>query len=271
MARLVWGAVGSRRFEIGIDRGVLYPVGGVGVPWNGLVSVTEAPDKEENTVYYQDGVRYLTIPTIEEFAGVIEAFTYPDEFSVCDGTAFAYPGVGVSQQRRREFGLSYRTRVGSDVDLGATAYKLHIVYNALVEPQDRGYKTQSEDVEALNFSWNFSTTPVPAGLGLLPTSHIVIDSTKINPTALATIESYLYGTESTVPTLLSPAEIYEIIDPSDLTDGYEVVPNTTTGLYALNFGLGMDLVDTLTPGLYILGEGTRLSDVDEDGLYALEI
>lgn len=198
MAKLLWDAVGSRQYETGVDHGVLYVrVGGAyptGVVWNGLISVTESPSGAEATPQYADNIKYLNLVSVEEFGGTIEAFTYPDEFGVCDGTAEPQEGVLVGQQGRSAFGLVYRTRIGTDTNDDA-GYKLHLIWGALAAPSEKAYNTVNDSPEAITFSWELTTTPVPV-TGLKPTASITIDSTKVDPTALADLEEVLFGRDA---------------------------------------------------------------------------
>ena len=214
MAQLLsWDGVGEKLYESGVDHGVLYIPNGSGVydtgfAWNGLVSVTESPSGAEPNPQFADNIKYLNLLSAEEFGGTIEAFTYPDEFGQCDGTAEPEPGVIVGQQARKSFGLCYRTKIGNDVDGVDHGYKLHLVYGALVSPSEKAYQTINESPEAITFSWEFTTTPAPV-TGLKPTSVIVIDSTLVDPADLAALELVLYGDDTgpTQPKLPTPDEV----------------------------------------------------------------
>lgn len=210
---LSWDETGEKLYETGVDRGVLYPMGengyGEGVAWNGLTTVTETPSGAEATKLYADNIKYLEIRSAEEFGGTIEAYTYPDEWAECDGSAALATGVYAGQQPRKVFGLCYRTVLGNDVDLDKHGYKLHIVYGCTASPSERSYATINDSPEAITFSWEFSSVPVPV-TGHKPVSCITIDSTKVDATKLATLESILYGTggQSAVAARLPlPAEI----------------------------------------------------------------
>lgn len=209
MTRLIWRAVGESVYETGVDRGVLYVVGMSGVPWNGLTSVSENPSGGSSDAYYIDGVKYQNVPSSEEFEGVIEAFTYPNEFAQCEGTASPFNGLFVTAQPRKPFGLSYRTKVGNDIDGPEHGYKLHLVYNALAEPTNRVNKTVADATDPSSFSWKITTTPPPIS-GYKRTAHFVIDSRFASPTALFIIEDILYGNSSNDPRLPLPAEIFSI-------------------------------------------------------------
>lgn len=220
MAVLQWDQTGERFYETGVDRGVLYIPDSSGVydngyAWNGLVSVTEAPSGAEATAQYADNIKYLNLVSAEEFGGTIEAFTYPPEFGQCDGTVSPKVGVYVGQQPRKTFGLSYRTRIGNDVDADGHGYKLHLVYGALAQPSEKAYTTVNDTPEAITFSWEFTTTAVTdttSGSLLRPTAIITINSTEVASADLEALEALLYGTESDEPQLPLPAEVFELFD-----------------------------------------------------------
>lgn len=217
MAALVWDQTGDRLFETGVDHGVLYlpdetGVYDTGFAWNGLTAITEAPSGAEATPQYADNIKYVNLISAEEFGGTIEAFTYPDEFALCDGSVSAAVGLQVGQQARRSFGLSFRTLLGNDVDGQDHGYKLHLVYGCLAAPAERAYSTVNDSPEALTFSWEFTTTPVPV-TGLKPTSLIVVDSTLADPTALTALEVLLYGDETNEPALPTPDEVIAALTP----------------------------------------------------------
>jgi hypothetical protein len=212
---LTWDQVGERRYETGVDHGVLYIPNDTGVyengyAWNGLVSVTESPSGAESTKQYADNIPYLNLVSAEEFGATLEAFTYPDEWGQCDGTATPEPGITVGQQGRKSFGLSYRTKVGTDLNSDA-GYKLHLVYGGQAAPSEKAYNTVNDSPEAITFSWELTTTPVPVGTigGTVykPSAFLTVDSTKVDATSLAALEDMLYGTEGTDPTLPTPAEV----------------------------------------------------------------
>jgi hypothetical protein len=205
---LAWDAVGQRLFETGVKKGVLYPQNSLGayplgVPWNGLISVTESPSGAEANPLYADDIKYLNFLSNEEFGATIEAYTYPDEFAVCDGSAAIATGVTVGQQTRTSFGLAYRTALGNDIDDTDYGYKLHLIYGAKAAPSEKGYQSINDSPEAITLSWEISTTPV-AVTGLKPTASVVIDSTKVASATLATLEDMLYGTAGTDPYLPLP-------------------------------------------------------------------
>lgn len=214
MAALTWDDVGEKVYETGVDHGVLYladdaGVYNEGVAWNGLTTVTESPSGAAASAQYADNIKYLNLISAEEFGGTIEAFTYPDEFAACDGTALPSPGVAVGQQARKGFGLCYRSKVGNDVDGMDHGYKLHLVYGALAAPSDKAYATVNDSPEAIAFSWDFTTTPVPV-TDYQPTALLVIDSTTADPAALASLEALLYGEGATDAALPLPDAVIEL-------------------------------------------------------------
>lgn len=199
MSKLVWDAIGERFYETGIDHGVLYPVESGAYPkgyaWNGLTNVSESPSGAEQTALYADNIKYLTLTSAEEFGLTIEAYTYPDEWEACDGTASLATGVKIGQQSRKKFGLSYRSKIGNDVDGDAHGYKLHLVYGCSASPSERGYATVNDSPEAITFSWEITTTPITLD-GYKPVSLITIDSRTVNPDKLASLENILYGLDA---------------------------------------------------------------------------
>lgn len=218
MAILVWDAVGGRIFEAGCDHGVLYPRDAsgaypLGVPWNGLVSVTESPEGGEPNPQYADNIKYVNIPSAEEFKGTIEAFTYPDEFAPCDGSAEPVSGVRIGQQPRSTFGLSYRTLIGNDTEGTAHGFKIHLIWGALASPSEKANTTVNDSPEPVTFSWEFSTTPV-AVTGYRPTSYMVIDSTVVSAAKMTALQEALYGNASTgVAHLPTPDAVLAIVGP----------------------------------------------------------
>lgn len=210
MSRLVWDQTGERLYETGVKMGVLYPqVSGAypkGVAWNGLTAVTESPSGAEATALYADDTKYLSLMSAEEFGATIEAYTYPDEFAQCDGSAEIADGVSIGQQKRKAFGLCYRTVLGNDTDNNDYGYKLHLIYGALAAPSEKAYATINDSPEAITFSWEVSTTPVSVE-GFKPTASITIDSTKADPTKLKALEDILYGATETEARLPLPNEV----------------------------------------------------------------
>jgi hypothetical protein len=211
MARLIWDAVGERLYYTGLDQGVLYMPSVAGVPWSGLISVEENPSGGGPRPFYIDGVKYLNISAAEEFEATINAYTYPDEFAECDGTVAVRPGMMVTQQPRKEFGLSYRTLVGNDVDGNDHAYKIHIIYNALAAPSPWVNKTIDNSVAPSTFAWDISTRP-PLTEGYKRSSHVILDSRELQPEHLSIIEDILYGNELEASRLPDFDELVEILD-----------------------------------------------------------
>ena len=219
MAKLVWDEAGKHIYETGVSKGVLYVMSDTpgtyekGVAWNGLSSVSESPTGAEVSAIYADNIKYLNLMSREEFEGSIEAYTYPDEFMACDGSASPEDAKGfiVGQQDRKTFAFCYQTKVGNDLNPEA-GYKIHIIYGALASPSERSYETVNDSPEAMTFSWDITTTPV-AVTGFKPTAHVELDSTKIDKTKLEKIEAKLYGTDepSGEPTLLMPDEIINML------------------------------------------------------------
>ena len=215
MAKLVWDEVGSRFFETGVKNGVLFvqnDEGGynTGVVWNGLTAVTESPSGAEETPLYADDIKYVVFYSNEEFKATVEAYTYPEEFEQCDGSASLGKGVTVGQQARRSFGLVYKTAVGNDIQGQDLGYKIHIIYGCKAAPSEKAFATVNDSPEAVTFSWEISTVPVNVE-GLKPTATVVIDSTKCDAEHLAAIEAKLFGTESEESTLLLPDEIKALL------------------------------------------------------------
>ena len=211
MPKLIWDNTGERIFETGVKQGVLYPIQSdgkytKGVAWNGLTAVTESPSGAEATALYADDIKYLNLLSNEEFGATIEAYTYPDEFAECDGSAELATGVMIGQQKRKIFGLCYRTTIGNDVEGNDYGYKLHLVYGCLAAPSEKGYSTINDNPDAITFSWEVTTTPVNVE-GFKPTSQITIDSTKADPTKLAALEAVLYGAEAAEAKLPLPDEV----------------------------------------------------------------
>jgi hypothetical protein len=225
MAILVWDDTGKRRFETGVDQGVLYPLNAgnglydTGVAWNGLTTVTETPSGADSNPQYADNMKYLNILSAEAFGGTIEAFTYPDEFGACDGSYAPASGVSVGQQSRQTFGLSYRTKVGNDVsaDLG---FKYHLLYGLLASPSEKAYASINDSPNAIAFSWDVNSSPAAVS-GKSPTSLIVIDSTKVGAPALQSLLDFLHGTAGAGPSLPPPDSVIALftgaITPITLT------------------------------------------------------
>lgn len=268
MAELKWDQVGERVYETGVDHGVLYLPDSAGnydtgVAWNGLVSVTESPSGAEASPQYADNIKYLNLVSAEEFGATIEAFTYPDEFAQCDGTAAPTPGVLIGQQSRRIFGLSYRSRVGNDVDGTDFGYKLHLIYGALAAPTEKGYTTINDSPEAITFSWEVSTTPVEVP-GFKPTAQLTVDSTKVDADALDALEALLYGTPGTDPQLPLPATVIGLfagtiteVTPTaptfDSVDNEITIPSVTGVTYFID-GVAVTGTVTITQDTAVLAK-----------------
>ena len=218
--KLAWDAIGERFYETGIDHGVLYPVVNGAYPkgyaWNGLTNISESPSGAEQTALYADNIKYLSLISAEDFGYTIEAYYYPPEFEQCDGTAEPLEGVKIGQQDRKAFGFCYRSVLGNDVSGNSYGYKLHLFYNCKASPSEQSYQTINDSPEAISFSWEVKTTPVPVTVGntvYKPTAKITIDSTKVDETKLNNLLDILYGTdgtggsEGTVARLPLPAEV----------------------------------------------------------------
>ena len=221
MAKLLWDKTGERLYETGVKKVVLYVAGeagtdgkvdayGKGVAWNGVTAISESPSGAEATPLYADDIKYLNLVSAEEFGASIEAYTYPDEFAECDGSAELVDGVRLGQQARKQFGLSYVTTLGNDEKGNELGYKIHIIYGCLAAPSEKAYNTINDSPEAITFSWEITTTPVEVE-GFKPTASIVIDSTKVDATKLAALEAVLHGGTDTEARLPLPAEIKTLL------------------------------------------------------------
>ena len=211
MSKLTWDNAGERLYETGVKQAALYVQGSggtypKGVAWNGITAVTESPSGAEATALYADDIKYLSLVSAEEFGATIEAYTYPDEFAECDGSASIATGVVIGQQKRKTFGLAYKTTLGNDVDNNDYGYKLHLIYGALAAPSEKAYATINDSPEAITFSWEVTTTPVSVA-GHKPTAIVTIDSTKADKTKLAALETILYGTDEVEARLPLPDEV----------------------------------------------------------------
>lgn len=223
MARLTWDNIGDRLFETGIKNGVVYLYDDDkkaytdGEAWNGLVSIAESPSGAEPTALWANDAKYGELLSAEEFGGTIEAYTYPDAFGICDGSAELVPGVKVRQQARKSFGMTYRTTLANDVDGTDYGYIIHIVYGCKVSPSEKTNSTINDSPEANTMSWEFTTTPVDVGTGFSKTSHIEINSTKVDKTKLTALEDILYGAETgeDAPRLPLPAELKSLLAKSE--------------------------------------------------------
>ena len=215
MAKLIFDEVGSRFFETGVKNGVLFVQGADGeyengVVWNGLTAVTESPSGAEATPLYADDMKYVVLYSTEEFGATVEAYTYPEKFEQCDGSAALMEGITIGQQPRKSFGLVYKTVIGNDVQGQDLGYKIHIIYGAKAAPSEKAFATINDSPEAVTFSWELSTVPVPVA-GHRPTATVVIDSTKVDAEKLALLEAKLFGSETEESTLPLPDEIAELL------------------------------------------------------------
>lgn len=215
MAKIIWDNVGERFYETGVNQGVLYVQENDGtypngVAWNGLTAITESPSGAEATPLYADDVKYLNLVSAEEFGATIEAYTYPEEFAACDGSATLVKGVTIGQQARKTFGMCYRTVYGNDISGNAYGYKIHIIYGCTAAPSEKAYATINDSPEAITFSWEVKTTPVNV-TGFKPTASITIDSTAVDADKLAALEAILYGSAENEPRLPMPDEIAQTI------------------------------------------------------------
>lgn len=232
MAKLVWDQIGEKLYETGVDHGVLYVMNasgayGDGVAWNGLTGVSENPSGADANPIYADNIKYLELRSAEEFGCTIEAYTYPDEFAVCDGSANAVAGLKLGQQRRTPFGFTYRTRLGNDTQFDDYGYKIHLVYNCTASPSSKSYQTVNDSPEAITFSWEVTATKVPVvsldannvpveildadSKPYRPVATLEIDSTKVDSVKLAALEAKLYGTDSADAELPTPGEVIALL------------------------------------------------------------
>ena len=219
MAKLKWDETGTRLYETGTRQGALFVMQdgtyGKGVAWSGLTGVTETPSGAEESPFYADDIKYLSLTSVEEFGGTINAYTYPEEFSKCDGSAEIAPGVYIGQQSRTPFGLAYLTRVGNDTKGNEYGNKLHLIYNAKVSPSERAYESVNNDPNALTFSWTFTTTPTtPNRADLKPTSVLTVDSTKTTAAAFKAITDLVFGTETKEPKFPTVDEVITLLKPA---------------------------------------------------------
>lgn len=211
MTRLDWAGVGTRFYEAGIDRGVLFIGNNPGVPWIGLVNVNQNQSGGESKPRYLDGIKIGNRTTPEEFEGTIEAYTYPVEFEICDGTARIENGLRITQQRRKSFGMTYRSQIGNDTSGLNAGYKIHILYNLKAEPSDHGYKTLTDQNEPVTFNWKVTSRPIAVN-GYRPSAHYIIDSRDIPAELLEIVENLLYGDSETESSLPTPGELIFLFD-----------------------------------------------------------
>jgi hypothetical protein len=250
MSAIVWDAIGERVFEAGVKNGVLYVQASdgtypLGVAWNGLTAVTESPSGAEITDLWADGIKYASLRSTEVFGATVEAYTYPDEFAECDGSVEIAGGVRIGQQKRKAFGLCYRTEKGSDTEGldGAGGYILHLVYGASAAPSEKAYATLAESPEGITLSWELSTIPV-AVTSKKPTASVTIDSLTTNAEKLAEIELILYGTTGVDPRLPLPNELASLLLGTEVTGvtsptfvastGILTIPTKTGVVYKVN-------------------------------------
>lgn len=258
MSKLVWDAIGEKLYESGVDHGVLYPISSgaypKGVVWNGLTSVSESPEGGDENAFYADNIKYGSLRGTEDFGGTIEAYTYPKEWEECDGSKEVAPGVVIGQQNRKTFGLSYRTLIGNDEDNLDHGYKLHLVWGATASPSEKQYQTINDSPEAITFSWEFKTVPVPVK-GWKPISQMTIDSTKTDAAKLTALEEELYGSDNKEARLPLPDEVVAMMTGTDPTPTptveYEPVLAPTGNPSEQGY---YELID----GEYVLSEDTEV-------------
>ena len=242
MSKIIWDAQGEHFYETGVNNCVLYPFNTTtkkyapGVAWNGITSISESPSGAEATPLYADNIKYLNLISAEEYASTIEAYTYPEEFAVLDGTGALATGVNVGQQNRGTFGLCYRTELGNDTEGNDYGYKLHLIYGAKASPSEKAYQTINDSPEAITFSWSINTTPVEVP-GFKNTAIITIDSTKADETKLGTLLDILYGTDDTYTkftgtTFATGTDYYEIVN-GVYTKTSDETPQTGKDYYTL--------------------------------------
>lgn len=275
MTRLDWNAPGSKVYEAGVDRGVLYIDGLPGVPWVGLVSVSDSPSGGDTKPYYIDGVRYLNISAPSEFGGTLEAYTYPDEFEDCDGAEQLANGLKIQNQKRKEFGLSYRTLVGNDTEGQSHGYKIHLIYNVLAAPSEKQYNSTSDSAEIDTFSWDLSTRQakfVDDAFGTRIGSHLILDSRVIYPWALEAVEKVLYGSDTEEPRLPTPRELLDLfIDNAllkimDNGDGTWTADGPTSIISVPSRTVAPAFTINQATGFATPNAGTVITDTDGDGL-----
>lgn len=284
MPEIVWDQTGKREFETGVDHGVLYEPDATGaytsgVAWNGLTAVTESPSGAESNPQYADNIKYLNLVSAEEFGATIEAFTYPNEFAQCDGTATPRAGISIGQQGRRMFGLSYRTLVGNDTEGTNLGYKIHLIYGAQAAPSEKAYTTINDSPEALTFSWELSTSPVPVSSvpNYKPTASVTIDSRDFPAETLKTFEDILYGTATASPRLPLPDEVIEhfggavaLVAPTAPTFKTETntitIPTTPGVVYQIKGApvTGSKVITEDTTVTAVASEGSTLDDTKQD-------
>lgn len=264
MAELKWDELGQRFYEAGVDRGVLYPNKGSGVVWNGLVSIDETPSGGENRPHYIDGVKYYNETVSSEFKASLEAFTYPDEFAELNGSSRDL-ALSFEDQPRQEFGLSYRTLVGSDVDSDQLGYKIHIIYNATASSRKSSYATISNQKDPSNFSWDITARPVFIN-GFKPTAHIIWDSTKVGRHKTEELERILYGSKSSDAKLPSIEQLMAI---NHWGSSLQINENINTGIAPLTYMGLSDLTGDVSSGIYSKHTNSRLVPTSTPGIYKI--
>lgn len=265
MTKLVWNQAGERIFETGVDRGVLFVGDGPGVPWNGLISVTESPSGAEANHQYAGNNKYLTLMSEEEFGGTIEAFTYPEEFEACDGTA-NINGIAINQQSRAPFAFAYRTLKGNDIVGSSFGYKINLVFDAQAAPTEVQYSSTDDAPEALTFAWEFTTSPVT--IDTLSFSKMTFDSTKVHPAIMQMIENDLYGTPTT-PSKMPTLEWLRSVFENPLVF-FNVENVNSEGVSPLTSGRQGDLIGSANVGIYTAANKTDLIETAVPGIYTLE-
>lgn len=264
MTRLVWGLESQKRYETGVDRGVLYPPNAPGVAWNGLTNVEQAFIGGEVTPLYFDGIKFLDFVGSKHYQATLTAYSSPTEFEQFIGRIPMTPGFVITRQPRRQFGLTYRTLIANGI--GETiGHKIHLVYNALASPSSRGHRSLAGDTVAETFSWRIDAVP-PRSQTFFPSAHFIFDSTKMDSTSIEIIESILYGTDDNDPRM--PA-FDELIDIVVVGESMIIVPDTVSGLADLVPGEG-DIYVTSRPGIFRMLPDTRLIETSDSGLYLLE-
>jgi hypothetical protein len=280
MTKLIWDKTGDRTYETGVDHGVLFEIDvageySTGVAWNGLTTVTESPSGAEASPQYADNIKYLNLISIEQFGGTIEAFTYPVEFEKYDGNAQPTPGLSVGQQPRRPFGFCYRTRFGNDTESTGYGYKLHLVYGAVAKPSEKAYATINDSPEAISFSWEITTNPVQVGtiggVDYAPTASLTIDSTKVDPTKLAALETVLYGDASNDPAMPLPADVIAMMS-SATTLATPVAPAYNSGTHTITIPstTGVDYTingDVVAAGAVVISQDTIVKAYPQVGYH----
>lgn len=267
MTRIQWNASGDRIFHTGLDRGVLFVEDAPGVPWNGLVGLSEQPSEGTVTPRYIDGRKYLNTASIEEYAADIRAYTYPDIFEGCDGVYFDEYGVGYGQQERKPFSVAYRSLVGNDLQSIDFAYRLHVVYDLTAEPSSVEHATISSTVDPGIFSWRVTSLPVePLYPGLEPVSHIIFDSRRVSKEIMEKLEEWLYGTAVSEPRLPRFEDFKELF----VAYGMRIEPNTELGIANLVSSDVPDLTGNTNNGIYGRYPTSRLVESSQPGIFTLE-